>query len=463
MLIPGFIILMLGCMPSGSLQASEEPFIDDSPDAITLSLEEAIDLALEHNRSIRGAEYNLEGRKLALRSTKSEFKIKMVPYTRAGVSGNMNNLGAGINLAKKFSFGAQAMVSPGVIYNDDNVSGDIGVSLNVPLLRNLGRTATLSSIHASEHSLRAAERSFYQQQVNLILETVAATYAIVQQKELVRLNENQVESLQRSVESAKIKEQVGLASPIDIYRAEIRLRDAEDSLVLSREALRNGEDRLKLILSFPVEAALNIEAPVEPEVIEIREEEAIEIALENRVEMKQMTEDIVEARRRSRVAKQNLRPQLDLVFDYQRYTANTDLGTVTQSSQDRWSINLVGNSDVARTSEKMAFRQSQISVQLAELDREERKEEIKRQVRQQLETLIKAEDRIRIRQEQIHQAEGKLALANIKFSHDMADNFDVIEAQTELQRARVGLLSVKTEYITDTYRIRAVLGTLLEH
>ncbi len=39
---------------------------------------------------------------------------------------------------------------------------------------------------------------------------------------------------------------------------------------------------------------------------------------------------------------------------------------------------------------------------------------------------------------------------------------DVIEAQTERQRARVDLLAVRTEYIVSTYRLRAALGTLLE-
>jgi outer membrane protein TolC len=41
-----------------------------------------------------------------------------------------------------------------------------------------------------------------------------------------------------------------------------------------------------------------------------------------------------------------------------------------------------------------------------------------------------------LREEQIRQGESRLALAQVKFSHDMASNLDVIEAETELQRAR---------------------------
>jgi outer membrane protein TolC len=43
----------------------------------------------------------------------------------------------------------------------------------------------------------------------------------------------------------------------------------------------------------------------------------------------------------------------------------------------------------------------------------------------------------------------------------MANNFDLIEAETELQEARTNLLAAKIEYIVGTYRLRAALGTLI--
>jgi outer membrane protein TolC len=55
-----------------------------------------------------------------------------------------------------------------------------------------------------------------------------------------------------------------------------------------------------------------------------------------------------------------------------------------------------------------------------------------------------------------------MRLAEIKFSHGMGDNFDLIESETELQRAKTDLLSEKTSYIVGQYRLRAALGTLLK-
>ena len=91
-----------------------------------------------------------------------------------------------------------------------------------------------------------------------------------------------------------------------------------------------------------------------------------------------------------------------------------------------------------------------------------KRDEIARDVRRQLTALKELDERIRIRGEQIHQADGKLALAKVKFTHGLANNFDVIEAETELQLANVNLLSANLDYIVGTYSIRAILGTLIE-
>jgi outer membrane protein TolC len=76
--------------------------------------------------------------------------------------------------------------------------------------------------------------------------------------------------------------------------------------------------------------------------------------------------------------------------------------------------------------------------------------------------LEKALDRIENSEKQIHEARGKRSLAEIKFNHGLADNFDVIEAETELQQARINLVATQIDYIVGRYRLRSALGTLVE-
>ena len=66
--------------------------------------------------------------------------------------------------------------------------------------------------------------------------------------ELVNLDQLQIDRFHGHAMMAKAKEKIGLSDPIDAYRAQIRLKDAQDSLSRSREALRNAGDRPKNLI-----------------------------------------------------------------------------------------------------------------------------------------------------------------------------------------------------------------------
>ena len=249
---------------------------------------------------------------------------------------------------------------------------------------------------------------------------------------------------------------------MDIYRAEIKLKGAQDGLSRAREALWDAKDRLKLILAFPMETDLNVSAPVHYKPIHIIMAEAVNIAISKRIELEQAADSVEEAKRRSVVAKGNTLPDLKLSLGYTKANYFDDESRTLYEDQDRWTVSLVNRSDWARTAEKATYRQSLLNVRTSQLNIDAKKDEIVRQVRRQIEALRKAEERIVLRKEQIKQAEGQLALAQIKFNHQMANNFDIIEAETELQQSQATLLSDKSEYIIGTYRMRAVLGTLIE-
>lgn len=435
--------------------------------APVLTLASVIEMALQSNRSLIGAEYGVEGRKLALVSAWSEFEWKLFPGADVGASDLHRRIGAGFTLGKKFSAGPMASLNPRVSNtqyerSDDDVGGEVGLMLTMPLLRGFGKAVNLNGVRTAEYALRTTNRFHYLAKINIVLATVGAVYDIVQQRELVDFYQEQTERFQRHAVMAKAKEKVGLATPIDAYRAEIRLQDARDSLNRAKEALRNAGGSLKLILASPLELAVQVVAPLDFKSLDINLEEAIAAALENRIDLKQAADDIQEARRASRVSENNLKPQLDLIANYSRTGSDIRLIDTFLPNEERWYVILSSSTDWSRTAEKAAYQQSLLTVKMANLNRWARIDSIQQEVRQQYDALQKAEGRMQIRNKQIDQARGKLALANVKFSHGMADNFDVIEAETELQTARVNWLAAKIEHIVGRYRLRGAMGTLIQ-
>jgi outer membrane protein len=463
--------VIFGVTWSSAITYGQEPaprqrqVIQSKDSAIYLTLEEAINLALKANRNLLISQYSLESQKLSLKSALAEFELKIMPATTLGVTGmdseSDESLGLGLELQRKFEAGTSLSLEPSVTKDSEYTSG-VGLSINQPLLRGFGREVNLAGIRNAEYSNRTSQRNLYQTMVNTVLDTVSAVYQVIKQRELVRLNESLASRLLQHADAARLKEKIGLATPMDVYRAEIRLKDVQDSLSSSKQDLRDAEDRLKIILALPLESDLDFSAPLEYTPIQLRQEDAVEIAMKNRVELDQADDEIRQAQRNSRIAKHNILPKLNVVLNYNRFGSSDDFGESTGLDESSWGIQLVSSTDVSRTSEKAAYQQSMINLETARLNRDARQDEVYRQVRTQLVALEAVEKRIGIRRDKVTQAEGKMSLATIKFSYGMADNFDLIEAEQELLQARVDMLSATIDYVKGMYSLRAVLGTLIE-
>ncbi len=436
---------------------------------IHITLDQAINIALGANRGIIFSANTVASSELSLEAAESEFEVKFVPTVGTYVSdaGSASDTESVVNVEgvveKKFTFGPKGYIGPRVVRSDSGeYTTSIGVLLNIPLFKGFGREYNLNRVDTSSHNLRNSRRFNYLQRDRTVVDTVSAVHEIVEQEHLEKLYRTQVEMYKGHAESAMIKEKAGLATSIDVYRAEISIKDAEDNLSRTQTSLADAKDRLKLILAIPLSLDIQVTAPVEYETVTLKQEQALEIAFANRVELKQARDSMDEAIRKSKIVKHSLRPDFNLILDYGRAGIAEDFNQSTVFEENIWSVSLTGSSSWPKTAEKAAFSQSLIIFKTERLKLELIRDEIQREVRGQLQSLKKSENSIKIRQEQINTAEGKLALAKVKFRHAMADNFDVIESETELENAKVNLLSAGTEYIVGTYKMRSVLGTLIQ-
>jgi outer membrane protein TolC len=452
-------------MPGHDIKAIASNASEESQERI-LTLPQVIDLALLANRTILEAQYTVQGQTYSIVSAESEFDWKYIPSTSAAASKYTNRLGAGVTLKKKSSLGPTLKLSPAMVQSDtnseNNLSGQIDLALTVPLLRGWGRAVNMDTVSSAHYSSRAAQRSYHLAKVNVAMDTITALYDIIEQEKLVKLNRQQAERLTSHAVLAKAKEKIGLATPMDVYRAQIRLKDAQDQRNRSQEALGNAKDRLKIILAAPLEDPLQVTASLAYVPLKISIEQALTTAYENRVELDEAVDKIENLQRNADVARHNIKPQLDLVGRYNHLGVEDPFATGLDTEDDYWSVSLVSTSDWRRTSEKATYQRALLSVKAAKLNRWALNDSISRQVRQRFDTILKAQERMQIRKEQIQQAKEKLALAQVKFNHGMADNYDVIEAQSELQSAQISLLAAKIEHIIGRYQLRVAMGTLIE-
>jgi outer membrane protein TolC len=432
-----------------------------------LTLEEAIRRALSANRGLADSSDAISTADLSIAAARAEFELKLIPSGQAGLSGSSasettENVGLGLELRRRFVYGTQTSLQPFTRKEGDAFRTGANASIEQPLLRGLNREANLASVHDAEFSARTARRAHYLKQVSTVLGVVSAVYEVVRQRELVNLTEASVKRLQGHQRAAEAREKLGLASAMDVYRASIQLKQAEDGLAVARESLDEARDNLALLLALPVENPPDVQAPLTYDQVRTEEKDAIRVAVETRAEMDQAEDNVREARRRSRVAKHNTLPDLNLKLSAGRFGESPNYGKSAAFDEDTWSVGLSSTSDLFRTAEHAAHEQSVIAVRSAHRNLDLQREEVQQQVKREVRSLRRAEKRIGIQQEQLRQARAKLELARVKFQRGLAGNFDVVEAEAETRSAETSLLSAVIDYIGGTYRLRSAMGTLIE-
>lgn len=436
-------------------------------DALKLTLPLAVEIALNANRPLVASRMNAEADELALNAARSEFDLKIVPTVNIGRIGSNTLSGAGggnssigVQLRQKLPTGSTLTMGPSFNRFDGTSNSTLNVSLVQPLLKGFGREPTLDEVSRAEFAAGSSQRGFQQTSLDTALDAIGTYYEAIKQERLAELNGALVQRLKRDAEMARGKERVGLASPMDTYRALIQLKDAEDAANQARNAHLNVLNRLKLILNLPLDAHIQLAQPAVPE---LRVDDPEGEALRNRVELNQLRAELTEARRAANIAANALLPQLDLQLSYGQTTSNDPF--VTQylpATQRQWSVSLQASSDLERSAEKSNYHRAELRAESLAITLETKTLDIQRQIRQQELALEEARQRILLRQDQIRHAEGKLALAEVKFTHGMADNFDVIEAESELQRARTNLLVTEADYAVGIYNLKAMAGHLLD-
>jgi outer membrane protein TolC len=464
---------------AGSAQAAVDPTVTaGQPARIVLTLEQAIGLTLRGNRNIAKSQYGAESQRHSIDAARAPFELKLIPTGGATLSGgddgNARQASAGLQLQKKLESGTLVSLGPQVTRSSGQsarsaqttpptgrYATNLGVTVTQPILRGRGKEFATDPVRSADAAYRTSRRNVYQTTVNSVLETISAYYDAILRKGLMGLHEKTAARLSGHSEIARAREKVGLTTPMDTYRAELPLREAEESMITASQAFQDAKDRLKLLLALPQDTDLDLVVPGTPEFRESSLKDAVDTALARSVEIEQLDQELAEAKRKAALAKHNTLPDLDLVAGYDRYAAADTFGRSASLDHDRYTVSVMAGTDLFRTAEKAAYEQSLIGLRTVATNTDARKEEVSRQVRKQWLSLQEAGKKMAIRKSQIRQGEEKIALAEVKFSHGMADNFDVIESEKELQGARADLLAAEIEYAVGVYNLKAILGVLV--
>jgi outer membrane protein len=315
------------------------------PNPLLLTLDEVLRMMLENNLNVRVNE-------LPPQVAQSLIGIYFRPFeptlhlsatgTRGTTPGSSQLSGATslLQLTHTYDIGIGQTLRTGTSYGVDVVLnrtssnnafslynpswlGQVRYSLTQHLLQNRGSIVNDHSIRIQQNNQRISESQFEQQMMDLVGQAQNTYWDYVFSIEDVKVKERSLHLAEKTLDENQKKVAAGLLAPLDVVQAESQVASTQDAVVVSTYSSRQNEDQLKRTITSQTDPGLALakltpidvlRRPESADVVPVTQ--AIQIALENRPEMRQARLAVENAEIDTTYTKNQTLPLLDINAGY---------------------------------------------------------------------------------------------------------------------------------------------------
>jgi outer membrane protein len=437
-------------------------------EAIRLSLPEAVSAALQRNLALLAVRDSLVAAEVRAEAARAAFLPQATPRFGRGetetavgveVSQRVPWTGATVTAsATQFARRGEGLAAPA---GPD--ASTIALTVTQPLLRGAGPTVTRYELDNAERSRAGQQRAFALARQSLVVEVTAAYYAVVKQRLTEAVAEQSLRRSQDLARASAARMEVGLASKLDVLRAELQAAQAETALVAARTAQATALERFRVVLGLdpgaavePAASDLPAESPAPGEAVEA----LIAIAIERRLDLAEARDRVRDAERGLRVARLDLLPQVDLSLRATRIGAGDGFANSFRRLDSRAEVLVTASYPLERSAAAAARQVAQLGVEGSQRSVLELQRRVESEVRDRLRSLEALARNIELQRRSVEVAEQQHRLASLRYERGLASNFDVVDAESNLVAARTTLVALQSDYQVARVELRRVTGEL---
>lgn len=331
--------------PSRELPSSERVGVD-AGEPLTLTLDEAVRLALENNNDIEATRIDVTVSEHELTAARGAYDLRLTSETyfersetptasflaggRGGslkttdVSGRFGfeGLSPRAGGSYKFEFSTRRLSSNNV-FNDINptISHGFYFSYTQPLLRGRKTDDNRRRVEIAKKNLSLTDAQFRRRATEVITNVEQAYWELAYALRNLQIQIDAVRQARAQAESDRRQVEKGVIAPVDLLESETQVKNFEQGVYAAQETLARAENGLKKMLAPDRRAELWSKAllpvtPVNLEAPRVALEEAVRSALNNRLELAELetSKEINEIDQR--FYRDQTRPQVDLTASY---------------------------------------------------------------------------------------------------------------------------------------------------
>jgi outer membrane protein len=195
-------------------------------------------------------------------------------------------------------------------------------SFSQPLLRGRGSFITKLPITIARSRLKAAQYTFEDQLIQIVLGAEQQYWSVVGARENVRVAQEGLKLADTALTRAKRELELGASSPLDIFQPEQSYANAQLALTQARYSLEQNENALRMQMGADLDPKYRsmpivlTEQVAPPPAAAMDKEKLVEQAFRNRQDLKSTRQSLEVDDLSIRQANDNLRPNLSLTGQY---------------------------------------------------------------------------------------------------------------------------------------------------
>ena len=402
------VLLLLSCTASF---AQEE-----------LDLVQAINRALAHNRQLVRSAQSMDSSALQVTAARADFQLNLRPDVVTAFSDGAQSSRYGVRASRKFLTGTELSVATGLLndrtlYTEDLRRGSLRIEIAQPIFRNFGTLVHREPITQATQALKAAEANLEMQKADLVVD-VAQTYTdVLRLRRQVQSDRASFERMHALFRVTEAKEVLGRTTHIDTLRVELLRGRASSRWEASQERLASAEHELAELLGYPLETKFDLK-PTPAMEIEVPEtEDAVRIALENRLDYAQVQRDYADAVRGVAIARRRTLPDVKVIARHEWRGAGSGLVSAVDPRFDQsvWFLGLSVDPNFNLTKERASLGQAAVRRDAAWKTIEITEQSIARQAQQHLLAYKRAQKRGEDRREEFQTCRSALQTGPASF------------------------------------------------
>jgi len=382
----------------------------------TLSLEDALKLAMTSNKSLQAA---LREKEIARGAVLEAYSNVLPGVSATAGYTRLDEVGG-------FDVGGRS-VSIGDV---DNYS--VGLEVKQPVFRGGGIPAALRAARwvslLSDEQVRGAVQA-------VIYEVARAYYDTLLAQHLYEVNRDAVVSAKAHLRDVGIKRGRGVASNFDVLRAQVDVSLFEAEMIQQRNRVHLAKTRLLRAMGVSQDSEVTLSDELTYRPMKPVLDEAVRLAYQNRPDLYQAELNVQLQQEALRIARSAYWPRVDAWL--RQEWARPDPHTSIVEWGDAWSAGVSANWPLfdgfrreGRVRQEEA-RLRQRGIQL--VDAEER---VLLEIRQAILSLRDAEEFVQSQRLNLDRAKEALRLAQVEYRQGIADAVTVTEARAALTRAQ---------------------------